>query len=235
MERAQQRDGRRLHQGEVRPDDLGGLPRLQGPRRRRGVEAPRRVPQAAAWSTRSSRTRSIKHAVKSHAWAKKLDTSLVGMTGVAFSYEDPSAAAKVVEGVPQGPCAREAQGEGWSRRRHPGARRRRSRPIWRRCPGRTSCARRCSRPSRRRSELRAAPQRAGAELRVPARGQGEGGRRPRVRPGARSSPSGLASRWELAVGRRHSRPRAGRAGLVGKTQRLRRLPVKQKGRCALLL
>src|SRR3954469_5144953 len=39
----------------------------------------------------------IKHAVKNHAWAKKLDSSLVGMTGVAFSYEDPSAAAKVVK------------------------------------------------------------------------------------------------------------------------------------------
>lgn len=39
----------------------------------------------------------IKHAIKSHAWAKNLDSSLVGMTGVAFSYEDPSAAAKVVK------------------------------------------------------------------------------------------------------------------------------------------
>jgi len=39
----------------------------------------------------------IKHAIKQHAWAKSLDKSLVGMTGVAFSYEDPSAAAKVVK------------------------------------------------------------------------------------------------------------------------------------------
>src|SRR6185369_5157456 len=39
----------------------------------------------------------IKHAIKQHGWAKTLDKSLVGMTGVAFSYEDPSAAAKVVK------------------------------------------------------------------------------------------------------------------------------------------
>src|SRR3954471_23278351 len=39
----------------------------------------------------------VKHAIKQHAWAKKLDTSLVGMTGVAWSFEDPSAAAKVVK------------------------------------------------------------------------------------------------------------------------------------------
>jgi large subunit ribosomal protein L10 len=38
----------------------------------------------------------IKHAIKQHAWAESLDKSLVGMTGVAFSFEDPSAAAKVV-------------------------------------------------------------------------------------------------------------------------------------------
>jgi large subunit ribosomal protein L10 len=39
----------------------------------------------------------VKHAIKQHAWAKNLDRSLVGMTGVAWSYEDPSAAAKVVK------------------------------------------------------------------------------------------------------------------------------------------
>jgi large subunit ribosomal protein L10 len=39
----------------------------------------------------------VKHAIKQHAWAKNLDSSLVGMTGVAWSYEDPSAAAKVVK------------------------------------------------------------------------------------------------------------------------------------------
>jgi large subunit ribosomal protein L10 len=39
----------------------------------------------------------LKHAIKHHGWAKKLDTSLRGMTGVAWSFEDPSAAAKVVK------------------------------------------------------------------------------------------------------------------------------------------
>src|SRR3954468_3715352 len=39
----------------------------------------------------------VKHAIKQHPWAKNLDRSLVGMTGVAWCYEDPSAAAKVVK------------------------------------------------------------------------------------------------------------------------------------------
>jgi len=46
----------------------------------------------------------IKHAIKQHAWAKNLDKSLVGMTGVAFSYEDPSAAAKVVKAFRKDPA-----------------------------------------------------------------------------------------------------------------------------------
>ncbi|HVY47379.1 MAG TPA: 50S ribosomal protein L10 [Minicystis sp.] len=39
----------------------------------------------------------VRNAIKHHAWAPKLDDTLVGMTGVAWSYEDPSAAAKVVK------------------------------------------------------------------------------------------------------------------------------------------
>lgn len=39
----------------------------------------------------------VRHAVKEHPWAKTLAKSLTGMTGVAWSYEDPSAAAKVVK------------------------------------------------------------------------------------------------------------------------------------------
>ena len=39
----------------------------------------------------------VRHAIKHHAWAKNLDTTLTGMTGIAWSYEDPSAAAKVVK------------------------------------------------------------------------------------------------------------------------------------------
>lgn len=46
----------------------------------------------------------IKHAIKHHAWAKTLDKSLVGMTGVAFSYDDPSAAAKVVKAFRKDPA-----------------------------------------------------------------------------------------------------------------------------------
>ena len=39
----------------------------------------------------------VHHAIKHHTWAKALDKSLAGMTGIAWSYEDPSAAAKVVK------------------------------------------------------------------------------------------------------------------------------------------
>lgn len=39
----------------------------------------------------------VKQALKESAYGGKLDDVLVGMTGVAWSYEDPSAAAKVVK------------------------------------------------------------------------------------------------------------------------------------------
>jgi large subunit ribosomal protein L10 len=39
----------------------------------------------------------VRHAIKHHKWADKLDDTLTGMTGIAWSYEDPSAAAKVVK------------------------------------------------------------------------------------------------------------------------------------------
>src|SRR5678816_3167616 len=39
----------------------------------------------------------VKHAIKGSAYAGKPDDALVGMTGIAWSYEDPSAAAKVVK------------------------------------------------------------------------------------------------------------------------------------------
>ncbi|KYF64221.1 50S ribosomal protein L10 [Sorangium cellulosum] len=39
----------------------------------------------------------VRHAIKEHPWANTLVKSLTGMTGVAWSYEDPSAAAKVVK------------------------------------------------------------------------------------------------------------------------------------------
>ncbi|MBX3213892.1 MAG: 50S ribosomal protein L10 [Labilithrix sp.] len=39
----------------------------------------------------------VKQALKESAYGGKLDTALIGMTGIAWSYEDPSAAAKVVK------------------------------------------------------------------------------------------------------------------------------------------
>jgi large subunit ribosomal protein L10 len=39
----------------------------------------------------------VKHALKSEGYSDKLKPFLTGMTGVAWSYEDPSAAAKVVK------------------------------------------------------------------------------------------------------------------------------------------
>src|SRR3954451_18578782 len=39
----------------------------------------------------------VKQALKDKPWAKVLTNALKGMTGVAWSYEDPSAAAKVVK------------------------------------------------------------------------------------------------------------------------------------------
>ena len=39
----------------------------------------------------------IKHALKSESWAPGLAKTLTGMTGIAWSFEDPSAAAKVVK------------------------------------------------------------------------------------------------------------------------------------------
>jgi large subunit ribosomal protein L10 len=39
----------------------------------------------------------VRNAIKEHGWAKGLGITLTGMTGIAWSYEDPSAAAKVVK------------------------------------------------------------------------------------------------------------------------------------------
>lgn len=39
----------------------------------------------------------VRHAIKEHPWAQGLSKSLTGMTGVAWSFEDPSAAAKVIK------------------------------------------------------------------------------------------------------------------------------------------
>jgi large subunit ribosomal protein L10 len=39
----------------------------------------------------------VKQAIKGKAWAKNLDDTLTGMTGIAWSYEDPASGAKVVK------------------------------------------------------------------------------------------------------------------------------------------
>jgi large subunit ribosomal protein L10 len=39
----------------------------------------------------------VKQAIKGTVYTDKLDKALVGMTGIAWSYEDPSAAAKIVK------------------------------------------------------------------------------------------------------------------------------------------
>jgi large subunit ribosomal protein L10 len=46
----------------------------------------------------------VKHALKDAPYKKKLDDVLVGMTGIAWSYEDPSAAAKVVKAFKKDPA-----------------------------------------------------------------------------------------------------------------------------------
>ena len=81
----------------------------------------------------------VKQALKDNAVGDKLDTTLSsGMTGVAWSYEDPSAAAKVVKAFRKD--EREAQGQGRPHRR-PVSTAKPSRTSSRRCPARTSSAR----------------------------------------------------------------------------------------------
>jgi large subunit ribosomal protein L10 len=46
----------------------------------------------------------VAHALKGEKYAQQLDDVLVGMTGVAWSYEDPSAAAKVVKAFKKDPA-----------------------------------------------------------------------------------------------------------------------------------
>jgi large subunit ribosomal protein L10 len=46
----------------------------------------------------------VKHALKGAPFTATLDGALVGMTGIAWSYEDPSAAAKVVKAFRKDPA-----------------------------------------------------------------------------------------------------------------------------------
>jgi large subunit ribosomal protein L10 len=51
----------------------------------------------------------VKHALKEASFKTKLDDALVGMTGIAWSYEDPSAAAKVVKAFRKEPAGEKLQ------------------------------------------------------------------------------------------------------------------------------
>src|SRR5579863_8489552 len=51
----------------------------------------------------------VKHALKDASYKQKLDDVLVGMTGIAWSYEDPSAAAKVVKAFRKDPAGDKLQ------------------------------------------------------------------------------------------------------------------------------
>ena len=87
---------------------------------------------------------------RSTPYERKLDDVLVGMTGIAWSYEDPSAAAKVVKAFRKDPAGEKLKikaglidGSMLDAKA--------SRASSRRCPARTSSARCCSRRCRRRS------------------------------------------------------------------------------------
>jgi large subunit ribosomal protein L10 len=51
----------------------------------------------------------VMHALKGASFHKKLDDVLVGMTGIAWSYEDPSAAAKIVKAFRKDPAGEKLQ------------------------------------------------------------------------------------------------------------------------------
>ena len=51
----------------------------------------------------------VKHALKEAPFKAKLDGALVGMTGIAWSYEDPSAAAKIVKAFRKEPAGEKLQ------------------------------------------------------------------------------------------------------------------------------
>ena len=51
----------------------------------------------------------VRHALKDAAYKAKLDDVLAGMTGIAWSFEDPSAAAKVVKAFRKDPAGEKLQ------------------------------------------------------------------------------------------------------------------------------
>ena len=62
-----------------------------------------------ASTTRSCKNTLVKHAIKGAPFTATLDGALVGMTGIAWSYEDPSAAAKVVKAFRKDPAGEKLQ------------------------------------------------------------------------------------------------------------------------------
>src|ERR1700746_3820302 len=54
----------------------------------------------------------VRHALKDAPFKSKLGNALVGMTGIAWSYEDPSAAAKVVKAFRKDPAGEKLQIKG---------------------------------------------------------------------------------------------------------------------------
>ncbi len=120
----------------------------------------------------------VHHAVSHHGWAGKLDPVLVGMTGVAWSFEDPSAAAKVVKAFRKDNEKLKIKAgliEGQIL-----ARATRSSHNSPRCPARTSSARCSSRRSKRRSRSSSSSSHAGPQnfvylLKAKEEQGGEGG------------------------------------------------------------
>src|SRR5258708_11941008 len=51
----------------------------------------------------------VRHALKDAPYRQKLDDVLAGMTGIAWTYEDPSAAAKVVKAFRRDPAGEKLQ------------------------------------------------------------------------------------------------------------------------------
>src|SRR6185437_2595255 len=92
----------------------------------------------------------VKHALKDAPYKSALAGALVGMTGIAWSYEDPSAAPRAGRGsarIPAGTSSRSRPASSTAR----SSTARASRTSWQRCRARTSSAPRFWRRSKRLS------------------------------------------------------------------------------------
>ena len=80
----------------------------------RGLNVPqvtelRRQLRSAKASYKVVKNTLVRHVLKDAPFKGKLDDALVGMTGIAWSYEDPSAAAKVVKAFRKEPAGEKLQ------------------------------------------------------------------------------------------------------------------------------